>query len=453
LQQRLAQTWAEEQRRQRQAVVHVERHGAYIEFVGEPGFDLMVQSLEALRSGIRLQNVRTEGEGESRRTLATVYVPHNKRAYFLRKIRAYATENDRRSGRPKNASLVNSISDIHLAVLESFWRSDERSLIPGDTPEWVEVWLSSDQDVVVTAFERLLEGLHVESAEGVLKFPERAVKLIRADRSQLDQLIETSDDIAEFRLAKEVAGFYLRMENREQLELVQRLLRRTSFQDVANVAICILDTGVNNGHLLLQPVLGRDDLHTVQPEWGTSDHDGHGTLMAGMAAYGDLLALLSSNDPVRVVHKIESAKILPPPPERNPKPFWGYFTAQGLSRAEVQAHQRKRIACMAVTSTDDRDRGRPSSWSAKVDELASGYEDDTYRLIIVSAGNIDDPNSWLNYPADNQTNEVHDPGQAWNALTVGAFTDKTRITDPTLSSYVPVAPAGGLSPYSTTSLT
>ena len=86
-----------------------------------------------------------------------------------------------------------------------------------------------------------------------------------------------------------------------------------------------------------------------------------------------------------------------------------------------------------------------------LDELASGYGDDTSRLIVVSAGNVENPDSWRNYPADNLTNEIHDPGQSWNALTVGAFTQKTRITDPTLSGYSPIAPHGGLSPYSTTS--
>ena len=35
------------------------------------------------------------------------------------------------------------------------------------------------------------------------------------------------------------------------------------------------------------------------------------------------------------------------------------------------------------------------------------------------------------YPDSNKTREVHDPAQAWNALTVGAFTNKTRITDHT----------------------
>ena len=45
---------------------------------------------------------------------------------------------------------------------------------------------------------------------------------------------------------------------------------------------------------------------------------------------------------------------------------------------------------------------------------------------------------------------MHDPGQAWNALTVGAFTDKALVQDPKWTGWQPVAPAGDLSPWSTT---
>jgi hypothetical protein len=383
LQRRLDQAWREfKQQIQRQAVVHVERQGAYIEFIGEPGFDLMIKSLEALRSGIRLYNVRKEGEGESERTLATVYVPHNKRGHFLRRIEAYK---DPKPGKRTYNDLINSISNIKLAVLESFWRSDERFLIPGDSPEWVEVWLASDKAEVVSGFEALLESLNLQSAEGSIKFPERSVKLILANRSQLEQIIESSDEIAELRAAKEVATFYIQLENREQLELVQGLLGRCSFDDATDVVVCILDTGVNNGHMLLQPVLNDDDLHTAKEEWGTNDQEGHGTLMAGTATYGDLVDLLDNSEKVSILHRLESAKILPPPPAVNPKELWGYFMAQGVSRAEIEAPERKRILCMAITATDDRDRGRPSSWSGMVDELTSGYLDDKQRLILIQS--------------------------------------------------------------------
>lgn len=454
LQRRLEETWVEEQRRrERLAVVHVERSGAYIEFVSEPGFDLATESLEQLGSALRVRNVRKEGEGESERILATVFVPMAKRQHFLEKIQAYATETNSRGDKPKNARLVNSIADIRLAVLESFWLPEERTLIPDSVPQWVEVWLSSDQDEVVAKFEETLRTLELESTGGILKFPERSVLLVRANRAHMERLIGVSDSIAEFRLAKEVATFFTETESREQTEWLRELVNRCSFEDSTNVAVCILDTGVNNGHLLLQPVLADSDLHTVREEWGKSDHQGHGTLMAGTAAYGDLLSLLQGCGPVQVVHRLESAKILPPPPEQNPKNLWGFVTAQGISRAEIQEPRRRRIVCLAITATDQRDRGRPSSWSGAVDELASGYLDGVHRLIVVSAGNTEDSVDWLSYPNSILTSEVQDPGQAWNALTVGAFTEKTRITDPTLSSYAAIAPPGGLSPYSTTSST
>ncbi len=449
LQGRIEAAWNEYDR-QRQAVVQVEREGAYIEFVSDQGYDLVVKSLEDRRQGIRLRSVRTEGEGDSQKILATVFVPFYKRGSFLRKLNAYATEQTRK-GRPKNADLMESISDICLAVLESFWRPVERSMIPDRERDWVELWISTENENAVALTNGTLTALGIESADGVLDFPERAVKLIFANRTELEQLLQQTDYVAEFRSAKNVATFYIDLENREQLAQVQGFLDRTSYDNATETAVCILDTGVNNGHILIQPVLDNSDLHTVKPAWNTNDHDGHGTLMAGTAAYGDILSLLNGTQPIYVDHILESAKILPPPPATNQKELWGYITSQGISRAEIRAPARKRIICMAVTSDDDRDRGRPSSWSGALDELASGYEDDSKRLIILSAGNVDDPDCWLNYPQDNLTNEVHDPGQAWNALTVGAYTEKYRIVDPTLASYSAVATAGSLSPFSTTS--
>ena len=174
--------------------------------------------------------------------------------------------------------------------------------------------------------------------------------------------------------------------------------------------------------------------------------------MAGTAAYGDLLDSITNNRPLVVRHGLESAKILPPPPEANPKRLWGHFTSQGVSLAEIQAPHRTRIICMAVTSEEEPTKGRPTSWSGQIDELASGYSDDKKRLIILSAGNVNEPDDWKAYPASNKTREVHDPAHAWNALTAGAFTAKTSITDTTLTGFRAIAEAGGLSPFSSTSV-
>jgi len=378
-------------------------------------------------------------------------VPKTKQGHFLKKINAYAEEETSGDNpRPKNQPLIDSIGDIREALLGSFWRQEELQFIPESTPSWVEVWLSSDDDETIDQFNEVSAELGIARAEGFLRFPERAVEMIYADRPQLDLLIKASDDIAEMRAVKAVATIFIEIENQEQLEHVRSLLQRVIVDQSTNTAVCILDTGVNNGHLLLQPVLADADMHTVHPNWGTADYKGHGTQMAGVVAYGDLVDALQAGMPIHLTHRLESAKILPPSGQTDPK-LWGYMTAQGISLAEIQAPDRARVICLAVGATDTRDRGRPSSWSAKLDDLASGASDNTKRLILVAAGNVEDATDWIAYPDSNLTSEVHDPGQAWNALTIGAYTEKVGISHPTLQGWTPIAPPRGLSPYSTTS--
>jgi hypothetical protein len=72
-------------------------------------------------------------------------------------------------------------------------------------------------------------------------------------------------------------------------------------------------------------------------------------------------------------------------------------------------------------------------------------------LIIISGGNVTDPEDWKRFPESNITSEVHDPAQAWNALTVGAYTNKTHISDQFLNSYRATAETGDISPFSSTS--
>lgn len=449
LERRLEQAW--ENAAGRQAAAHSTRRGCYLEFVSAPGAELALKSLESLTAGVRLLNVRTTGQGGNQITLATVFVPSDKRAHFLTKIRDYGDISKATpKGHPLNRPLVACIDDIFGAVLEDFWMDHIRP-VPGIDPVWVEVWLSSTDEEAISGFRELLEGQGIPEHEDrpLLLFPERAVLLIFANGGQLASLIELSDLITELRAAREVATFFLDLENREQAEWCRNLVERLQFEGDGGVAVCILDEGVNRGHPLLGPLLAEEDLHSYDPDWGTSDHGGHGTLMAGLAGYGDLQAALESGGVVRLGHRLESAKILPPI-GGNPQHLWGHVTAQGISRAQIEAPDRKRIVCLAVTARETRDAGHPTSWSAELDSLAAAVDGTRRRLIVVSAGNVN--GNWKEYPAENVTNEVHDPAQAWNALSVGACTFKTRIESTKLEGYTPVAPSGGLSPFSTTSI-
>ena len=461
LQNKWAAIWAMARKREefRTAVSMPTKDGVYIEFEGAIGYDLVTKSLEDRRAGIRLLNVYTvhsESAPEQEITRATVFIPIEKQEHFLKKIRKYAEENTEK-GKPKNADLVQSVEDMRLAVLESFWRDDLRLLPQGIIAVWCEIWLQGTGDDVEQRFRETATAVGIDLALGSdlqmrkLRFPERTVVLGRATSEQLANLIESNPDIAEFRRAKETARFFLELENRDQTEWVNDLRARLRLNPEANVAVCVLDTGANNGHTLLQPVLADADCHAVEPGWGVNDHRGHGTLMCGVAAFGHLGEALQHNHPIRVDHCLESVKILPPRGTNDPD-LYGDITIQGISRATIQAPDRNRIGCMAVTSEDGRDLGRPSSWSAAIDKLTSGYDDDNRRLFIVSAGNIEEQDIWANYPQSNLEYSVHDPGQSWNALTIGAYTEKVLLSEPNLQDHVPLAQPGELSPFSSTSL-
>ena len=365
LQSQFTAAWEESQRSQL-ALVGA-RNGVYLEFISDPDTELVTKSLEDMRSKeIRLLNVRKEKNTSGQLiTLATVYVSNQKRKYFAKKLDEYLSQNTDK-GNPKHQDLVASISDIRSALLvDSFW-TDTNASKPGTDKKWVEVWLRGESDEDVNIFDRLLAQLELEARHGVIKFPERMVKVVFASSADLEKLTQASDLIAEYRLAKTTTALFMEMDAKEQAGWVDNLLNRISRPENPLSSVCILDTGINNGNPLIKPFLSGEDCQSVDPSWGTHDHDRHGTLMAGTALYGDLTPLLESSDSVPVPHILESVKILPHDGENEPQ-LWGYITAQGVSRAEIQAPHRKRSYCMAVTATDTRDRGRPSSWSAGID--------------------------------------------------------------------------------------
>lgn len=371
LKKQLDEAWQEAKN---EAVVYkTDRRGVYLEFRGSPGYDLMTKSLEDFsgkdKEKVRLCNVRIENESikneitgkleEMPVTYATVFVHYDMLKFFLDKIEKYLNEN-RKSGKPLNADLIESIDNIRKALLiESFW-PEKDTPIPDNESEWCEVWLRSNKEEVIERFDKLLDKLEINSKPGKIVFPEQTVKLVYVNRDQLSEITRRSDDIAEYRKAKETAAFWTEMPNREQAEWVEDLKERLYVNKESLISVCILDTGVNNGHPLLSPILDDSDCQNYNSQWGKHDKAGHGTLMAGISGFGNLMDKLSTSEPVVIEHKLESVKILPNKGE-NPPELWGDITSQGVSLAEIQAPYRKRTFCMAVTATDTRERGRPSS--------------------------------------------------------------------------------------------
>jgi hypothetical protein len=88
---------------------------------------------------------------------------------------------------------------------------------------------------------------------------------------------------------------------------------------------------------------------------------------------------------------------------------------EATGRAESTNPHRSRIFTMAITGPGE-DTGRPSAWSAAIDQLAYGEEDGSgnQRLVIVSAGNVV-PHKYgeeYRYPDHNLATPIKDPAQA-----------------------------------------
>ncbi|HKY34438.1 MAG TPA: S8 family peptidase [Polyangiaceae bacterium] len=420
--------------------------GFYLEFESPPGFKLEVESLEYLRSGIELiATRRTEN-----RDWATVYVPEGKISFFVRRVERYLTENNLKSGTPKHRSVIESIANIRLAVAESFWTDDLDELPQPSVRSWWEVWLRGDHDETLSRFRSQAKVMGVTVGDRHLIFPERTVILAYGTLDQFAASLEFLDTLAELRKAGDVGSFFTRQKPTEQAAWARDLLARVKAPSEDAVAVCILDTGTNSGHMLLSPALAATDMHACKPQWGVADHDGHGTEMAGIALYGDLRAALVTSGPIELTHRLESVKILPPPPAQNRRDLYGAVTAEGIGYAELGAPERLRVIAMAITATETRDRGQPTSWSAAVDDLCAGVGDEERRLFFVSAGNLVE-DAGLTFRSQNETESIHDPAQAWNAVTVGGFTDRVQIDEPSFAGWSCVAQRGDLAPTSTTS--
>ncbi len=439
--------------------VHDPQHnpeGFYLEFRMPRGAEKIVEKLEDRRQKIELLSVTDRGqEGLS----ATVFVPMRAEQYFLKKIEKYRTEETparpatehrqaTEGGRPKNEALVARIDSIALGAFRSVLMEDPNDL---DDARWWEIWLRRDRR---EAFEQIARLRELRTSGERISFPEREVILAFGTQTEIGRVVMDSNAVAEVRRAKDTPSVFLALRNDEQTARVEDLVQRITAAGPEAIAVCILDSGVTQAHPLLQIGLDPADVHTYDLNWPGGDSAvwrGHGTAMSGLALYGDLYDLLGNHDPVQLGHRLESVKMLAHDGTEHEPRLYGAITRECATRPEVTRPERRRIHCLAITSAPGTNGGRPSSWSAAIDQLA--YGDDTIRrLIVLASGNVRNGIGRDTYLNRNDTEPIENPAQAWNALTIGAYTEKVLLSDPTFQGWQPIAPVGELSPCSRTSV-
>jgi hypothetical protein len=448
----------------------------YVEFISEFNFSLKFESLTQERDNPQYQilNIKeeklTNEQNAPVRFRVVVMMKQGGISAFINKVTQYLNETTKdRLGNltdtPKNSALINNIASIQLASLESFWSDAPEIPFPSlDELVWWEIWFrktNNDGVRLENVFHNLRE-IGADISPQTLEFPEHRVRLVRATARQLSSSLLLLDNLAELRKPQQINDFITsrNVDFREKQDWLQDLVDRTDANiSDDSVIVCLLDSGVNNQHPLLATFLPNDRLHTYKAPWGTNDSwpgGGHGTGMGGLAIYGDLVNVMATRNRVRIYHGLESFKIIFPNDPNDPA-FYGSLTEYACSTPYVTHPNNRRIFCLAITDSNRSFFGRPSSWSSAIDKIALGniYNPLLPHLFIVSGGNVDYITSAAaiaDYPTKNLRESIHDPGQAYNALTIGSYTRMDRIDQSIWQGVTALAPNGGMSPSNSTSL-
>jgi hypothetical protein len=423
--------------------------GVYVTVESRKSEPLLTDRLE--RNVIELLAVKP---GEV--TSAVVFMPVSAKDEFDKLVEQYRTKINpqSKSNAPMNRPFIDGIASFKVAGVKDLW-TDRAEVFPKPgTPFSWEVWLRPNS---AERFRSAARSLKLSVGAGGLSFPETTVVRVQATPAQMSKLVHLTNCVAALKRASVTAEFFDELKPVDQAAFAKELLARATFTNAEDAPrVCVLDTGVNRGHLLLTKAIAETDCNSVDGNWTSDDHHGHGTELAGIALYGDLQAALDSSDSIEIGHRLESVKIIPPKGE-NAYDLLGVITRDAVNIAELFGGVAARAFCLASTTVDDAGHfGRPTSWAAELDQLAAGVgeKQNERRLILVSAGNVREPGNKLpkadTYPLRNDTAEIEAPAQAWNAVTVGGYTEKGVLTAPSLKGYVPLAPNGDLAPSSRT---
>lgn len=399
------------------------------------------------------------GEDQDRRTMVLYLEDQSARDYLAERVERYRSGPLTSREKPPLAKDMEPIEAFEPTQLVDLWREDPVHLpLDGSGQVWWGLWCWEDFTDDVTEVAVAL-GIQVASQDRWSTFPDVIIVPVYGTRLQIQAMLDIGrPGLAEIGFATDDPAILVNLSGQEQDWLVDDLADRIQWPGADVPAVCLLDTGVNRGHPLIEPALAPEDLQALVEDWQSDDHyvgQGHGTPMAGVALHGDLTGPLADTSTWVLRHRLESVKFLPPVPRAHDDPAnYGAITQAAVALAEERQPDRRRIICSATTN-DLRRGDRPTRWSAAIDEIAAGVdaaegEEPPRRLFVQSIGNIGHDNDWSTID-DVTRHPGEDPSQAWNALTIGGVTLKNAIEHKDQGIWFPCADVGEISPYSRTS--
>jgi hypothetical protein len=362
-----------------------------------------------------------------------------------RKVTAYA-ERDTASGRPRHEPLLAALETVREATFDDLAAEGLAArLLDPSKHYWVELWTDGGRLATEETRARIrgvvdtLAQLSDQDGPDPVTFnaTERDIHLVRLTGEVLLDITKLAPDV--YRVARPADARADRLARDHQGDLVDA--ERVAPPPADAAAVAVLDTGVAEEHPLLRPLIDHPGVSVVPGILSAIDEDGHGTEMAGLAAYGDLTDELLGGGPITPRAWIENVRCKS---DHGNPPLWASRTAAAIEAAESLA-DRPRVFNLALSDPTHTAAER-TSWSSAIDQLA--HRDEQGRLICVAIGNATQFANPVDYPAHNMSSFLHDPAHAVNAITVGAITHREALSDDGAhSTLTPVAGAGELSPY------
>lgn len=186
-------------------------------------------------------------------------------------------------------------------------------------------------------------------------------------------------------------------------------------------SICVIDSGITPGHPLLGPAVGDVDMFPAtlgSPEDGC----GHGTMVAGIALYGDIERSIALRE-FRPELVIYSARVT-----NSINRFDDDTLVLRQMRESIERFAAEGCRVFNISLGDDRlvyDGGKVTAWAATLDQLARELQ----VLIVVSAGNyrhmpVNGPDEVrIGYPRYllNPEARIIDPAMSALSLTIGSL--------------------------------
>ena len=198
-------------------------------------------------------------------------------------------------------------------------------------------------------------------------------------------------------------------------------------------AVCVIDSGMQEGHFLIHPAIDQATSHCFLPQANPTDvgdfvsPGGHGTRVAGAVLYGETIP---SDGTLQLPFWIQNARVLD---SNNSMPV-EMFPPEVIRAAVERFHRSARQTKIFNHSINGRTYCRTrymSAWAAEIDSLSATYD----ILVVQSAGNL--PTSGVNpyigvkdhlaagreYPTYlyEPSARIASPGQSLQALTVGSI--------------------------------